>query len=93
MSAAEILAELPSLSDAERAQIAEHSLRHLDPEILKRLDRTLRRLRNPDIPEEIWEGLEDAEDGRFVDMEVVMSGEPPPPWVLDRSLPRPPSPP
>ena len=87
MSATEILAELPSLTAAERAQIAGESLRQLDPALHKLIERKLRRLANPDIPEEIWEGLEDAEDGRFVDMEVVLSGEPPPPWVLNRSRP------
>jgi septation ring formation regulator EzrA len=88
MSAAEILAELPTLSDAERAQIAEQSLRQLDPELLKLIDRKLRRIAHPEVPEEFWEGLEDMEDGRTADMETALH-EDPPPWVLDRTLPRP----
>ncbi len=76
MSAAEILAELPTLSDAERAQIAEQSLRQLDPELLKLVERRLRRLAHPEVPDEVWEGIEDAEDGRFVDPELIFQEDP-----------------
>ena len=37
----------------------------------------LRRLENPDIPEDVWHGIEDAEDGRLVDMETALTQKPP----------------
>jgi hypothetical protein len=79
MSAAEVIAEISALSPAEQAQVVQQSLDRLDPEILKLVERKLRRLLHPDVPEEIWEGYEDAEDGRFVDMEMILNEEPPTP--------------
>ena len=69
MSAAEVLAQIEALPEAER----------------KIVERALRRLNHPDVPEEIWEGYEDSEDGHTVDMETALFEEPPP-EVLDRSL-------
>ena len=62
MSAAEVIAQIAALPEAER----------------KIVERTLRRLTHPEVPEEIWEGYEDYEDGRFVDMDLVLREEPPP---------------
>ncbi len=62
MSAAEVIAQIETLPEAER----------------KIVERALRRLTHPDVPEEIWEGYEDYEDGRFVDIDLVLREEPPP---------------
>ena len=85
MSAAEVIAQIEALPVAERVKVAEETIRRLRPDWLKIIDRFLRRLAHPDVPEEIWEGYEDYEDGRFVDMETALFEEPPP-KVLDRSL-------
>ena len=45
----------------------------------KLVERTMRRIENPDIPEDVWRGIEDAEDGRLVDMETALTEKPP--WV------------
>ncbi len=37
----------------------------------------MRRIENPDIPEDVWRGIEDAEDDRLVDMEVALNERPP----------------
>jgi hypothetical protein len=44
----------------------------------KAIERLLRRLQNPDIPEDVWIGFEDIEDGRVVDMETALNETPPP---------------
>jgi len=77
MSVAEVIAEIQTLTPAERASIIEKTLPQLSVEQLKLIDRQLRRLAHPEIPEEIWEGYEDAEDGRFVDEGLILNEEPP----------------
>jgi hypothetical protein len=44
----------------------------------KPIERLLRRLENPDIPEDVWAGFEDIEDGRLVDMDTALNETPPP---------------
>ena len=34
----------------------------------RHVDRVLRRLENPDVPEYFWEGLEEAEDGQAIEV-------------------------
>jgi hypothetical protein len=78
MTAAEVIAQIAALPVAERVEVAKETLIRLDPADLKIVERALRRLTHPDVPEEIWEGYEDYEDGRFVDPELVLREEPPP---------------
>lgn len=78
MSAAEVIAQIEALPEAERAQVAEETIRRLSLAEIRKLDRIFRRLAHPDVPEEIWEGYEDYEDGRFVDPDLVLREEPPP---------------
>jgi len=77
MSAAEVIAQIEALPKAERVAVAKEALHHLDPADLKIVERTLRRLAHPDVPEEVWEGYEDYEEGRFVDMDTILREEPP----------------
>ena len=56
MSAAEVIAQIEALPVAERVKVAEETIRRLRPGWLKIIDRFLRRLAHPDVPEEIWEG-------------------------------------
>ena len=62
MSAAEIIEQFKELPSAERAQVAKFVVEQDDSW----------------IPESFKQGMADAEAGRFVDMETVLSGAPPP---------------
>jgi len=62
MSAQEIIREFKTLPPAERAQVAKFVVESDDSW----------------IPEEFKQGMADAEAGRFVDMETVLSGAQPP---------------
>ena len=76
MSASEILKELESLPRQERTSVAKRVLETLCPES-KTVERFMRRIENPDIPEDVWRGIEDAEDGRTVEMETALRDQPP----------------
>jgi hypothetical protein len=55
--------ELKSLPESERARIIRGALQALSPPILKALERQLRRYAHPEVPEDVWIGFEEAEDG------------------------------
>ena len=76
MSATEIFTELESLPRAERANVARRILQGLCPDT-KAVERMMRRVENPDVPEDVWRGIEDTEDGRTVDMETALREKPP----------------
>lgn len=61
MTAEQILQEICSLPDAERARLAEQ----------------MRRLAQDEIPQDFIDALEDFEKGRFVSMETALSEPPP----------------
>ena len=63
MSAAEIIEQFKALPPEERAVVTKYVVEHDDSW----------------IPEDFKQGMADAEAGRIVDMEIVMSGAPPPP--------------
>jgi predicted transcriptional regulator len=63
MSAAEIIEQIKSLPPAERAEVAKFVVENDDSW----------------VPESFKQGMADAEAGRVVDMEIVMSGAKPPP--------------
>ncbi len=79
MSTTEIADRLEALPPPERAAVIKRVLFNTCPNSNKAIERLLRRLENPDIPEDVWRGVEDAEDGRLVDMDTAMSQKPP--WV------------
>ena len=62
MSAEQVIAEFKELSPAERAQVAKFVVEQDDSW----------------VPESFKQGMADAEAGRFVDMETVLSGAKPP---------------
>jgi len=68
--------ELRAVPDSERGKILESALERLYPASAKAIARLIRRIENPDIPEAVWRGIEDAEDGRFVDMELALAERP-----------------
>jgi hypothetical protein len=66
---AEILEnELKTLPEEERARIIRRTLQGLSPDMLKALERQLRRFAHPEVPEEVWTGFEEAEDGRGIEI-------------------------
>ncbi len=78
MSAQEVIEQLEALPPIEQASVARRVLETLCHDS-KLVERTMRRIENPDIPEDVWRGIEDAEDGRLVDMETALTEKPP--WV------------
>jgi len=62
MTATEIIEQIKGLPANERAQVAKYVVEHDDSW----------------VPESFKQGMADAEGGRFVDMEAVLSGAPPP---------------
>jgi predicted transcriptional regulator len=62
MSAQEIIEQIKHLTPKDRAQVAKFVVEQDDSW----------------IPESFKRGMADAEAGRFVDMETVLSGVPPP---------------
>lgn len=75
MSMAEIVKELEALPRQERETIAKRVLRSLCSDT-KVIERVMRRIENPDIAEDVWRGMEDAEDGRLVEMETALHDKP-----------------
>jgi hypothetical protein len=68
MSATEMIAELAALPDQQRHQTVGMILAHLYPGGQKTIDRMLRRLEHPDVPEDVWEGYEQAEAGMGIEV-------------------------
>lgn len=77
MNAATLTEELRAVPAPERGEVIGAVLQAIYPDGGQVLARLIRRLENPDIPEDVWRGIEDAESGRLVDMETALS-EPPP---------------
>jgi len=76
MSAAEIVKELESLPRPERARVAKRVLETLYPGG-QQVERLMRRLENPDVPEDFWDAAEDVEDGRVIEMRDEHFDQPP----------------
>jgi hypothetical protein len=76
VSTAEIVKELEMLPRTERANVAKKILQSLCRSD-KVVTRIMQRIENPDIPEDVWRGIEDTEDGRIVDMETALREKPP----------------
>ena len=80
MTATDIIREAENLPKAEKLQVIHHLLGAVnggDTAQQKAVERLLRRLENPDIPEAMFRAMEDVEDGRTVDMETALHEKPP----------------
>jgi hypothetical protein len=77
MSTAEVLAEIKALPETERVKVAQETLRQLGADDLKTVERTLRRLAHPEVPDSFWDAAEDMESNRGVDMETALHEDPP----------------
>lgn len=76
MTAAEILQEFKALPNLERSQVVEQALLQSTAEERKPIERLIRRLQHPDVPESFWAGVEDHEDDRSVEMETALRETP-----------------
>ena len=77
MTATTLANELRTVPDPERGNVIGAALRSIYPQSGRVIERMIRRIENPDIPEDVWRGIEDAEAGRLVDMETAMTESPP----------------
>jgi len=77
MTANTVERELKALPEAERTQIIRAALPQLSPTALKELERHLRRLAHPEVPEDVWTGFEEAEDGKGVEIQDEHFEHPP----------------
>jgi hypothetical protein len=77
MTASVLEQELKTLPEVERAQIIRAALRELSPTALKALERQLRRLAHPEVPEDVWTGFEEAEEGRGIEIRDEHFDQPP----------------
>jgi len=69
--------ELKTLPDLERAKIICAALPELSPAALRKLERQLRRLTHPEVPEDVWIGFEEAEDGLGTEIRDGQFDQPP----------------
>jgi hypothetical protein len=77
MTASMLEHELKTLPEAERAKIIRAALQELSPDALKALERQLRRLAHPEVPEDVWTGFEEAEEGRGIEIRDEHFDHPP----------------
>jgi hypothetical protein len=69
--------ELKTLPETERARIIRGAIQELSPAALKALERQLRRFAHPEIPEDVWIGFEEAEDGKGIEIQDEHFQRPP----------------
>jgi hypothetical protein len=77
LSKAEIIRELEAVPEAERLNVARRVLEALYPGRGKLMDRILRRLEHPDVPDDFWEAVEEVEDGKAIEMRYEHFDRPP----------------
>jgi hypothetical protein len=73
MSAQEISKQLEALPESERVEVVKRALAGLCPQSSKAIERLCRRLENPDISEDVWRGIEEAEDGRLIELDEALT--------------------
>ena len=69
--------ELKTLPETDRVRIIRGALQELSPSTLKALVRQLRRFAHPEVPEDVWIGFEEAEDGRGIEIRDEHFDRPP----------------
>jgi hypothetical protein len=82
VTAADIIKEIKALPlDEQRrvlAEAIEEVSSHEPKETATLLQRAQRRLEHPGVPEDVWEGFEQAEDGKLLDLDTALSQPYPP---------------
>ena len=78
----QIMQEIKALSPEEQRRLVTDAIEevsaHENKEIATLLHRVQRRLEHPEIPEDVWQGFEQAEDGKLVDLDTALSQPYPP---------------
>ncbi len=69
--------ELTAMPEQERHETLKEILVRFYPEGQKIIDRMLRRMAHPEVPEDVWESFEEAEDGRGFEMRDEYFANPP----------------
>jgi hypothetical protein len=81
--AVDIIKEIKALPPEEQRRVLTEVLEEVSArerkEIAKLLRRVQRRLEHPEVPEDVWEGFEQAEDGKLVDLDTALTRPYPPP--------------
>ncbi|MGH7951519.1 MAG: hypothetical protein ACREFE_06330 [Limisphaerales bacterium] len=77
MTAAILENELKALPETERTEVISAALQELSPRTIKTLERRRLRLAHPEVPEDVWIGFEEAEDGRGIEIEDEHFERPP----------------
>ena len=77
MTAATLEKELKALPEAERTKVISTALQELSPQTIKTLERRVRRLAHPEVPEDVWVGFEEADDGKGIEMKDEHFDKPP----------------
>ena len=77
MSATQIANELEEMPAEAREQVVRIVLAKLYPQSAKAIERLLRRIEHPEVPEDVWEGFEEAEDGKGIEMRDEHFAQPP----------------
>jgi hypothetical protein len=72
MSAQEISEQLEALPAVQRVEVLKRALAGLCPQSSKTIEQLCRRLDNPDIPEDVWRGIEEAEEGRLLELDEAL---------------------
>ena len=82
MTAGEIIKEIKALPRDEQRRVLTEAIEevsaHERKEIAQLLLRVQRRIEHPEIPEDVWEGYEQAEDGKLVDLDTALTQPYPP---------------
>jgi hypothetical protein len=67
-----MIEQLEALPRPEKESVARRVLETLCHN-RKLVERIMRRIENPDIAEEVWRGIEEAEDGQLIDLEEALT--------------------
>jgi hypothetical protein len=77
MSATEMIEELSAMPDEKRRETLKAIFARLYPGGGKNFERILRRMEHPEVPEDVWEGFEEAEDGKGIEIRDEHFDNPP----------------
>jgi hypothetical protein len=77
MTASMLERELKTLPEEQRATIIRAALQELSPTVLRALERQVRRLAHPEVPEDVWVGFEEAEEGLGIEIRDEQFDRPP----------------
>ena len=77
MTATKLANELKAVPAKERAKMLSAALCDLYPKSGKFFERLVRRVEHPEIPEDIWQGFEECEDGKAIEMKEEHFDQPP----------------